>query len=75
MEELEVWLGDPMLKAVVVQQHQAVYHPKIISIPLGHVTERVPQFFKQVRTIYITLLESCAQQYSVFSIQDKRLPY
>jgi hypothetical protein len=53
MEELEVWLGDPMLKAVVVQQHQAVYHPKIISIPLGHVTERVPQFFKQVRTIYI----------------------
>jgi hypothetical protein len=49
VEELHHWLDtDPMLKAVVVQQHQGVFHPKIFSIPLGHVKERVPQFYKQV---------------------------
>jgi hypothetical protein len=50
LSELEEWLDDPMLVAVVVQQHQSVFHPKIVSLPLGHVKERTADFFEQVMT-------------------------
>jgi hypothetical protein len=48
MEELYRWLDDPMVKAVAVQQHQSVHHPKIVSLPLGHVKERTGDFFAKV---------------------------
>jgi hypothetical protein len=40
-EEVMEWLESPLVVAVVVNDHQDVFHDKIVSVPLGHHTSKV----------------------------------
>jgi hypothetical protein len=45
-EQLKPWLDNPMVRAVVVQQHQDIFHDKVVSLPLGFKTESTAGLFQ-----------------------------